>query len=159
MDWIAFALFLAAAAAAGATGAMFPTGAWLARLDKPSWMPPNRAFPVVWTTLYLLMALAGGRIVHAGGGGVALAFWALQIALNTLWTPVFFGARRMRAGLWVIGALWMAVLGFVLAAWPVDRVAALLFLPSLAWVSVAAALNASLLRRNPDERPLRLSDL
>ncbi|KHQ50706.1 tryptophan-rich sensory protein TspO [Mameliella alba] len=153
MFWILFLIFLLACFAAGATGGMFPPGDWYRSLDKPRWTPPDWVFPVAWTTLYLLMAFAGARVALAPDNGLALAFWALQIALNTLWTPVFFGLRRMRAGLVVLSALWLAVAACLVALWQVDAWAGLAFVPYLCWVSVAWALNLSVLRRNPDVAP------
>ncbi|MGS4920038.1 MULTISPECIES: tryptophan-rich sensory protein TspO [Mameliella] len=153
MFWILFLIFLLACFAAGATGGMFPPGDWYRSLDKPRWTPPDWVFPVAWTTLYLLMAFAGARVALAPDNGLALAFWALQIALNTLWTPVFFGLRRMRAGLVVLSALWLAVAACLVTLWQVDAWAGLAFVPYLCWVSVAWALNLSVLRRNPDVAP------
>ncbi|MBY6122265.1 tryptophan-rich sensory protein [Mameliella alba] len=154
MFWILFLIFLLACFAAGATGGMFPPGDWYRSLDKPRWTPPDWVFPVAWTTLYLLMAFAGARVALAPDNGLALAFWALQIALNTLWTPVFFGLRRMRAGLVVLSALWLAVAAGLVALWQVDAWGGLAFVPYLCWVSVAWALNLSVLRRNPDVVPV-----
>jgi len=151
MIWICFAIFLAACFAAGSTGGLFSPGEWYARLRKPWWTPPNWLFPVAWTILYVCMAAAGARVAVSPGNGIAMAFWALQIALNGLWTPVFFGLKKMRLGLIVLSGLWMSVAASVVALWHVDMFAWLLFLPYLAWVSVAGALNASVLRLNPEE--------
>jgi benzodiazapine receptor len=150
MIWLYFLLFLAACLAAGSTGGLFPPGPWYERLRKPAWTPPNWLFPVAWTTLYLCMATAGARLAASPDNGVAMALWALQIALNTLWTPVFFGLKRLRLGLYVLIGLWLAVAASVVVFWPIDRVAGLLFLPYLAWVTVAGALNYSVLRLNPE---------
>jgi len=79
-----------------------------------------------------------------------MALWALQIALNGLWTPVFFGLQKMRLGLVVLMALWVSVAASMVALWMVDWVAGLLFVPYLVWVSVAGALNLSVIRLNPD---------
>lgn len=151
MIWICFAIFLAACFAAGATGGLFPPGRWYEGLNKPSWTPPNWLFPVAWTTLYLCMAAAGARVAVADENGIAMALWALQIALNGLWTPVFFGLRRLRLGLVVLAGLWLSVAASVGALWLVDWIAGLLFVPYLAWVSVAGALNLAVIRLNPDE--------
>ena len=150
MIWEIFFILLAAAFAAGATGALFPPGAWYRGLDRPAWTPPDRAFPVIWTLLYILMAAAGARVTVSPGGGLAMALWALQIALNTLWTPVFFGLHRVRLALWVVIALWVAVAACMAALFAADRVAGWLFVPYLAWVSLALALNLAILRRNPE---------
>jgi len=149
-----FLIFLLACGCAAMTGYLFPTGLWYKGLRKPSWTPPDWVFPVAWTTLYVLIAFAGARVAAIGGPGAttALAFWALQIAANALWTPTVFGTQRLRLGLWVIGLLWVAVLGTVIAHWRVSSLAGLALLPYLAWVSVAAGLNYELIRLNPNEK-------
>jgi tryptophan-rich sensory protein len=150
MIWLCFVIFLAACFAAGATGALFPPGKWYEDLNKPTWTPPDWLFPVAWTTLYLLIAGAGARAAVSPDNSVAMALWALQIALNGLWTPVFFGLRRIRLGLVVLVGLWIAVFCGMIALWQVDWLAGLMFVPYLAWVSVAGALNLSVMRLNPE---------
>ena len=148
MTFLLFLIFLAATFAAGATGAMFPTGDWYKRLNKPWFTPPNWAFPVAWTSIYLLISFAGARVAVLDGNGYAMAFWGLQIALNTLWTPIFFGLRNLRGSLPVMAALWLAVLGALVTHWQLDTLAGLAFVPYLAWVTVAAVLNATVWRLN-----------
>lgn len=149
MDWLLFLTFLAACSGAAATGAMFEPGKWYEGLDKPWWTPPGLAFPIVWTALYLLMAYAAARVAVLPGSGQALAFWAVQIAFNTLWSPVFFGLKRMRAAMIVLGLLWLAVALTMISFWLLDPVAGILLLPYLIWVSIAGALNLSVWQRNP----------
>ncbi len=149
MDWTLFLTYLAACGAAAATGAMFQPGVWYDGLAKPRWTPPGWLFPLVWTTLYICMALAAMRVAGIAGSGQALAFWALQIALNTVWTPVFFGLHRMRAALVVMAGLWLAVAATTVSFLLLDAVAGLLFLPYLVWVSIAGALNYTVWRMNP----------
>lgn len=144
-----FLTYLAACGAAAATGALFQPGDWYRSLNKPRWTPPDWLFPVAWTVLYLSMSVAAARVAMAGDAGQALALWSVQIALNALWTPVFFGLRRLGAGLVIIFLLWLAVAATMLAFWQVDPVAGLLFAPYLLWVSVAGALNRSVWVRNP----------
>lgn len=144
-----FALFLVACLAAGATGILFQPGAWYAGLVKPGWTPPDAAFPIVWTTIYVLSAYAASRVAVLPRSGIAIGFWALQIALNTLWSPVFFGAHRMGLGFGVIVALWVTLAATIVAFWRLDRVAAALLLPYLVWISIAAALNFSVWQANP----------
>src|SRR6056297_3514658 len=151
MIWICFTIFLAACFAAGSTGGLFPPGQWYASLRKPWFTPPDWLFPVAWTTLYLCMATAGARVAVSPDNAVAMALWSLQIALNGLWTPVFFGLRRMKLGLFVLSGLWASVALTMVALWQVDWIAGLLFVPYLTWVSVAACLNYSVLRLNPAE--------
>lgn len=157
MDWPLFLTFLAACGAAATTGAMFEPGEWYRRLRKPVWTPPGWAFPVAWTIMYLLMSLAAMRVAPLAGSGQAMAFWAAQIAFNTLWTPIFFGLYRMGAAMVVIAFLWAFVAATTLAFWRLDPVAGGLMLPYLAWVTVAGALNLSVWRMNPDApRPPRM---
>lgn len=151
MDWSVFFTYLAACGAAAATGAMIQPGAWYDALNKPSWTPPRWVFPVAWTSLYLLMSLAGMRVAQAAGNGNATALWSLQIALNTLWTPIYFGLHRIRAAMVVMVCLWLAVALATFSFFGVDRVAGLLFVPYLIWVTIAAALNYTTMRLNPDK--------
>ena len=159
MDYILFAIFLAACFGAGATGAVFPPGQWYKSLDKPAWTPPDWAFPIMWTTIYLLIAFAAARVAGLSGSGYAMAFWAAQIAFNALWTPVFFGLRRMKGALIVMAFLWLSVLGCVVTHLQLDLWAGMAMLPYLAWVTVAGMLNLSVVRLNPDVPPLDLSKL
>lgn len=149
MDWMLFLTFFAACCAAAATGAMFDPGDWYEGLNKPSWNPPKWLFPVAWTVLYFAMSYSAMRVGMKDGSSQALAFWALQIALNTLWTPIFFGLKRMRTALYVIGFLWLSVVATTVAFFQIDTLAGILFLPYVAWVSTAAALNYSVMTLNP----------
>ncbi len=144
-----FVVFLATCFAAGTTGAAFPPGEWYERLEKPGWTPPNWLFPVAWTVLYICIAVAAARAAPVAGSALAMAFFALQIALNTLWTPVFFGLRRMGGGMVVLVCLWIAVAATLVLFWRLDLIAGLLFVPYLIWVTVAGALNFSVWRLNP----------
>ncbi len=148
MDWPLFLTFLAACAAPAASGALFKPGAWYRDLSKPPWTPPNWLFPLVWAFLYVAMSLAAARVANLPATGQALALWAVQISLNTLWSGVFFGLRRMAAGGTVLAALWLAVAATLAAFWMQDRVAGLLMAPYLMWVSIALALNWSVWARN-----------
>ena len=157
MDFWLFLIFFLACCAAGTTGAMFPPGSWYESLKKPSWVPPNWAFPVSWSSIYLLMSFAGARVAGEEGSGLAMAFWAMQIAFNTLWTPIFFGLRRLRDALPVMAMLWIAVAGCLYSHWQVDLWAGLAFVPYLLWVTVAGALNFSVWRLNPEVEPIDLN--
>lgn len=149
MDWPLFFIFLAGCGAAATTGAMFEPGDWYDGLEKPAWTPPKWLFPVAWTTLYLFMSVAAMRVAQLDDNAYAMALYALQLALNTLWTPIFFGLHRMRAGMIVILCLWAAVFLTMIAFFQLDWVAGALFLPYVAWVTTASALNYSVWRLNP----------
>ncbi|OON41704.1 sensory protein TspO [Izhakiella australiensis] len=143
-----FFLFLLACAAAGSTGMIFKPGYWYTTLKKPSFTPPDWAFPLSWSLIYLLLAWAGYRLTQLPGSETLLALWALQIALNTLWSPVFFGAHRILTGMVVLALLWLTVAAMVWLALRLDALTALLLLPYLLWLSLACALNFSILLNN-----------
>lgn len=143
-----FYIYLLACGAAAATGIIFKPGAWYDALQKPAFTPPNWAFPVAWTTIYLLLAWAGYRLTLLPGSETVLALWAAQIALNTLWTPVFFGAHRIFTAMVILALLWIVVATMIVMALRLDIVTGLILFPYLLWLCVAAALNLSILRHN-----------
>ena len=143
-----FFIFLLACAAAASTGIIFKPGPWYASLVKPGFTPPNWLFPVAWTVIYLLLAWAGYRLALIPGSQTVIALWAAQIALNTLWTPVFFGAHQMLGGLVIITLLWLVVAVMVVLTLRLDVITGLILFPYLAWLCVAAALNFSIWRNN-----------
>ena len=149
MDWALFAIFLIGCGAAATTGAMFEPGEWYDNMEKPPWTPPKLVFPLAWTFLYIAMSIAAARIAVLDGNAYAMAFYAAQLAFNTLWTPIFFGLKRMGAGMVVILFLWATVAATMLAFFRLDLIAGLLFEPYLLWVTIASALNFSVWRRNP----------
>jgi len=150
MIFAIFGVFLCACIPAAATGGLFPPGDWYRELNKPRWTPPDWLFPVAWSTLYLLMAGAGARVAVSPDNGLAMALWSFQIGLNALWSPVFFGLHKIKLGMIVLSALWVAVAATMLALGQVDFWAGVMFAPYLLWVTIAGALNLSVWRLNPD---------
>jgi len=148
MFWLDFLVFLFACMAAGLTGSLFPPGEWYSELNKPVWTPPNWVFPVAWPILYLFMSYSGATLANLESAGSALALWALQISLNTLWTPVFFGLKNLKLGLIIIFFLLVSVAICTYVFWLYAWISGLLFLPYLAWVVFAAALNAAVFKLN-----------
>lgn len=142
-------VFMGLCFAAASSGALYSPGPWYDGLNKPSWTPPDWVFPVAWTILYTMIAFAGWLTWRAGGFTLALAFWGIGLVLNALWSYFMFGRQDIFAALIDVSGLWLATAAFTIAAWPLDKRAALLFLPYLAWVSFAAALNFVVWRLNP----------
>ena len=130
------------------TGAVFPPGTWYEQLSQPAGTPPDIAFPIAWTLLYIGMAVAAWRVWRAAGVGRALGLFAAQLVLNALWMPVAFGAHALAWALLVIVALWLLLAATLHDFWRADRFAGLLLVPYLAWVSYAVYLNAGLLFLN-----------
>ena len=151
MTFLLFLIFLSACFVAGLPANFFPTGDWYKNLTKPSWTPPDWIFPVVWVTLYCNVSYAAARVAMMSEITLGLAFWALQIVLNAIWTPLFFGLRRIRMGLYVLIGLWLSVAATMVCFFAVDIVAGFLFVPYLVWVSIAGALNLAVLRLNPEQ--------
>ena len=118
---------------------------WYTTLNKPGFTPPNWLFGPVWTVLYAFQGLAAWLVWRAGLDDrrvrVALALFVAQFVLNVAWSPAFFGLESPILGLVVIVPLWFAIVATIGAAARVERRAAALLVPYLAWVSFATALN------------------
>ncbi|MBD9649438.1 tryptophan-rich sensory protein [Ensifer sp. ENS09] len=123
-------------------------GEWYQSLAKPAFNPPNWVFAPVWSILYVMIGIAGARIFLDHRRTAAMRLWLAQMILNFLWSPLFFGMQDISSALIVILALVIAVAGFVVASWQRDRLSALVFLPYLAWVAFATALNSAILLMN-----------
>lgn len=152
-------VFLALCLAAGVLGSIATTPnipSWYAGLAKPAFNPPNGVFPVVWTLLYLLMAVSGWLVwrtrfkgVDAAGRGTrALAPFAIQLILNVAWSFAFFGAHGPLAGLVVIFLLIFTITWTIAAFFPISRAAAFLLVPYLGWVGFATLLNGAIYALN-----------
>jgi benzodiazapine receptor len=157
-NWLVLLAFVALVFAAGGFGAVFspafsPSNAlWYAALAKPAWTPPNQVFAPAWTAQYLAMGIAVWIVwserYHRGRNRALLAF-AVQLLLNALWAPLFFGARSTGLGLLLVVALLLALIWTVREFISVRLVPACLMLPCIAWVSFALALNLAIWRQNP----------
>jgi benzodiazapine receptor len=123
-------------------------GEWYASLVKPPFNPPNWIFGPVWSLLYVLIAVAGWRTWQREPAGAAMKIWGIQMVLNFLWSPTFFGARMMGPALVVILLLLASIVLFISRVWNSDRLSAWIFVPYAAWVAFATLLNASLLWLN-----------
>ncbi len=138
----------------GIVGALATFGAvrdWYPTLAKPSWTPPSWLFGPVWTTLYLMMAVAAWLVWRRSerpGAGVALGLFFAQLVLNFAWSPLFFGLHSPILGAVDIVALWALIVLTIAAFARVHRLAATLLVPYLVWVSFATALNLAIWRLN-----------
>jgi translocator protein len=125
---------------------------WYASLAKPSWTPPPLAFPVAWTILYVLMGISFWRLwdrkPSSPARARAMTWFLVQLALNALWSPVFFGWHGTRSALIIIVALLVAVAMTMVTASRIDRLAAWLLAPYLVWVAYATTINAGVVAMN-----------
>jgi tryptophan-rich sensory protein len=152
MVWLII-VFAAAAIGSAATSATVNT--WYTELNKPSFQPPNWLFGPVWTILYTMMGVSAWLVwsnpnwsAQANGSRNYLIAFFVQLALNTLWSVLFFGQKQIGLALVEIGVLWLAIATTIYFAMPLKRLAGLLLLPYLAWVSFAAILNFALWQLN-----------
>ncbi|MBC8129948.1 MAG: tryptophan-rich sensory protein [Rhizobiaceae bacterium] len=142
--------FLALAAFFASSGAVFTPGPWYRALAKPSWTPPDWAFPVVWAILFTLIAVSGWLVFEAAGFVILpFAVYLGQYVLNGLWSYLFFGIRRPDLAFFNVVALWLGIVATILVFAPISQTAALLLAPYLLWVTIAGCLNWSIWRRNP----------
>ncbi len=123
-------------------------GDWYESLAKPAFNPPNWIFGPVWTVLYVLIAIAGWRVWRLRRTGGAMTAWWVQLALNFLWSPVFFTLQNVGMAFLIIVALLASIVAFIVLARPQDRLASILFWPYAAWVAFATLLNGSILYLN-----------
>jgi tryptophan-rich sensory protein len=145
---------IAIALAAGGLGGLATASSvstWYAGLNKPAFNPPNAVFGPVWTTLYVLMAVAAWRVWRAGPDGgrrPALTVYAVQLTLNLAWSFIFFGLRQPGFALGEVVLLLASVVVTGVLFWRVDRPAGLMMIPYAAWVSFASLLNFEIWRLN-----------
>jgi benzodiazapine receptor len=152
MDWTLMA-FIGICAVAASSGALFPPGRWYDSLRKPAWRPPNWLFGPAWTVLYAMIAVAGWLVWTTAGPSerlVPMSVYGLQLVLNAVWSGIFFGMKRMKLALGEMALLWLSIAVNIAVFWPVHKIAALMLVPYLAWVSFAFMLNRALVKLNPD---------
>jgi benzodiazapine receptor len=121
-------------------------------LVQPSWAPPSSVFGPVWTILYALMGIAAWLVWRAGGfraNRSALVLFFVQLAVNALWSWLFFAWHRGALAFADIVLLWLLIIATLVSFWRVRPLAGALLIPYLLWVSFAAALNFSVWQLNP----------
>jgi tryptophan-rich sensory protein len=147
--WFSLLGFLVLVIGGGlAIGYVTAPGEWYGGLTKPSFTPSGWIFGPVWTVLYVLIAAAGWRTFERDRCGWPMRLWWAQLALNFLWSPVFFAAHRIGLALVVVLLMLVSILAFIASSWRRDRVAAWLFLPYAGWVAFASVLNGAIFTLN-----------
>jgi tryptophan-rich sensory protein len=146
--------WLALTLATGAIGGLASVNAasFYGQLIQPAWAPPAWLFGPVWSVLYLLMGISAWLVWRAHGfrgARAALTIFVAQLLANALWSWLFFAWRQGGLAFAEVLVLWLLIAATVVAFWRLHRLAALLLVPYLAWVSFATALNFALWRLNP----------
>jgi benzodiazapine receptor len=140
--------------AAGIGGAAsIHAGSFCARLVRPEWAPPSFVFGPVWTVLYALMGIAAWLVWRIDGFRAArgaFSLFLIQLALNAIWSWLFFGWHRGALAFADIILLWTAIMGTMVAFWRVRALAGALLVPYLLWVSFASVLNYAVWQLNPE---------
>ena len=129
---------------------------WYDSLAKPDWTPSGGVIGMVWVSLYVLMAVAAWLVWRRAEGpeeGIAHARWALgaffvQLAINAAWSPVFFAAQSLNGAFIVLVVLWLLVLATTILFFRHSRLAGILMLPYIAWVTFAGVLFFTIWRMN-----------
>lgn len=140
--------FLSGAFAGSGSGS-----AWFNALEKPSIYPPPGTFQLAWTIAYVLIGAAGAIVASARGArgrGGAMIVFAIQLVLNLLWSPVFFGQHQITAALILIALLDLAVVVTIVLFWRIRPLAAWLLMPYLLWIGFATLLTWEFRQANPD---------
>lgn len=145
-------LILSFVAAAIGGAASIQAGPFYTQLVRPDWAPPPWIFGPVWTVLYVLMGIAAWLVWRVGGFGAAksaLSLFLVQLALNALWSWLFFGWHLGALAFADVMLLWASILATLIFFWRITPLAGALLVPYLLWVSFASVLNYSVWRLNP----------
>lgn len=145
-------LIVSFVAAAIGGAASIKAGPFYAQLVRPDWAPPASVFGPVWTLLYALMGIGAWQVWRDGGfraASFALTLFLVQLALNALWSWLFFGWHRGALAFADILLLWVLIVATLIAFWRISQLAGALLVPYLLWVTFASALNYSVWQLNP----------
>ena len=152
--WIGLAIFIGVCLGAGGLGAIATTpeiDGWYRTLAKPTWNPPDSVFGPVWTTLFILMAIAAWLVWQREGfkaAALPMTLFGVQLVLNVSWSWVFFGMHQPGWAFVEIVILWLAIVATTAAFFRRSQIAGCLLVPYLGWVSFAAVLNFTIWRLN-----------
>ena len=144
-------LFLCFLTAVIGAAASINAGTFYSELIRPDWAPPANVFGPVWTSLYIIMAVAAWLVWRVNGIRAIRAgfiFFLIQLVLNALWSWLFFAWKHGGLAFIDIIVLWVAILATLIAFWRVNKIAGVLMLPYLLWVSFAAFLNFTIWQLN-----------
>jgi tryptophan-rich sensory protein len=144
--------FVISFATAGIGGALTDLGPWYQALKQPDWKPPDAAFGVIWSTIFTLGAFSGWLAWRQAPllreRLVVLAVFLINLCLNVLWSWLFFVQHRPDWSLVELYFLWASIVAMMVVSWRHSRLAAVLLVPYLAWVTTAGFLNQANIQLN-----------
>ena len=144
--------FVISFATAGIGGALTDLGPWYQALQQPDWKPPDAAFGVIWSTIFTLGAFSGWLAWRQAPllreRLVVLAVFLINLCLNVLWSWLFFVQHRPDWSLVELYFLWASIVAMMVVSWRHSRLAAVLLVPYLAWVTTAGFLNQANIQLN-----------
>ncbi len=152
--WIGLIIFIAICLAAGGLGAIATTpeiDGWYKTIARPSWNPPDWIFGPVWTTLYVLMAIAAWLVWKPAGfkaAAMPLTLFAIQLLLNIAWSWIFFRLHEPGWAFAEVVVLWLAIVATTVTFFRCSTIAGWLLVPYVAWVSFASVLNFAIWQMN-----------
>ncbi len=127
-------------------------GPWYVQLQKPDWNPPNAAFGIIWTIIFSLCAISGVtawlKVKDRKDGDALIGTFAFNGFLNVLWSLLCFRLHRLDWAMAEVIFLWFSIVAMIIVAGRLSRLAGMLLIPYLVWVSIASYLNWELLRMN-----------
>jgi translocator protein len=153
LGWRAFAVAIAAFVVLGAAGGFLTEiGPWYRGLKVPAWKPPDWAFGPIWTTIFVLAAISASR-AWTYAQTADLKRWIVVLFLangfaNLLWSLLFFFLKRPDWALAEVGLLWLSIVALIVVTWRASKLASVLLVPYLVWVSIAAYLNYTIVGMN-----------
>ena len=153
-EWLGLCLLVLICLLAGIIGGAVTIpkiATWYAGLAKPSWNPPNWIFGPVWAALYLCMAISAWLVWRPGVSSTPkepLVVFGVQLALNVLWSCLFFGLQSPLLAFFELVLLWLAIVATTAMFWRRSIAAGVLLLPYLIWVTFAGVLNFAVWRLN-----------
>lgn len=121
-------------------GGIFRPGEWYTQINIAPWNPPNFVFPIVWSFLYVCIAIAGWKIFNLNKTNLKI-LWLAQLSLNGLWSWIFFGQKWVLIGLIDIVLIIALTAILIIKCWSKSKVSAALLMPYLAWLLLASTLN------------------
>ncbi len=120
-------------------------GPWYQALKQPAWKPPDWAFGVIWSSVFVLIivaaVLAWRRARHPAQRVQMLALWGINSMLHMTWSLLFFTIKRPDWAMWELPLLWLSIAAIIVTLWRISRLAAVLLLPYITWVTIAGFLN------------------